>query len=244
MAGRAHANLHVVARTRGDLAAAAAHVEEALRRDREAGYAAGVILSMLDLGDVARDRGDAARALGLYQEALGRFRGHPDTRMVNEAIEGVATVAAAVGQPQRAARLLGAAAAQRERIGLVFSIAPNQAARERAMAAARAGLGEPAFAAAWAAGRELSGEQALGEALEPFEAPVGPPTVSLTPREAEILPLLAAGRTDREIGAALFLSHRPVENHIVRLTALKLVRRQGYGRAKVDLLRKRLLRAA
>jgi DNA-binding NarL/FixJ family response regulator len=41
----------------------------------------------------------------------------------------------------------------------------------------------------------------------------------LTPREAEILPLLAVGLTDREIGAALFLSHRTVGNHVARLTA-------------------------
>jgi DNA-binding NarL/FixJ family response regulator len=45
------------------------------------------------------------------------------------------------------------------------------------------------------------------------------PRVSLTPREAEILPLLAAGKTDREIGETLFLSHRTVENHVARLTA-------------------------
>lgn len=41
----------------------------------------------------------------------------------------------------------------------------------------------------------------------------------LTPREREILPLLAEGKTDREIGVDLFLSHRTVENHVARIRA-------------------------
>ena len=43
------------------------------------------------------------------------------------------------------------------------------------------------------------------------------PKDSLTKRQAELLPLLAAGMTDREIAAALFLSHRTVEHHVARL---------------------------
>jgi transposase len=45
------------------------------------------------------------------------------------------------------------------------------------------------------------------------------------------------------VRAALTLpwSSGPVEGHVTRL---KLVKRQGYGRAKLDLLRARLLRAA
>ena len=41
----------------------------------------------------------------------------------------------------------------------------------------------------------------------------------MTRREGQVLPLLAAGRSDREIAATLFLSLRTVENHVARLTA-------------------------
>ena len=48
---------------------------------------------------------------------------------------------------------------------------------------------------------------------------------------------------EQAVRAALLLSWSsgPVEGHVTRL---KLVKRQGYGRAKLDLLRARLLRAA
>lgn len=36
----------------------------------------------------------------------------------------------------------------------------------------------------------------------------------LSPREREILPLLAARWTDREIGEALYISHRTVTTHV------------------------------
>jgi len=43
----------------------------------------------------------------------------------------------------------------------------------------------------------------------------------LTRRELDVLRLLATGRTDREIGRELFLSHRTVEHH-VRSIRMKL----------------------
>ena len=50
-----------------------------------------------------------------------------------------------------------------------------------------------------------------------------PPTsthdISLTPREGEILRLLAAGQTDPAIAAALFISVRTVEHHVARIFA-------------------------
>ncbi len=66
--------------------------------------------------------------------------------MVTEVIEAVGIAAVAVGQAERGARLLGAAEAQRERIGLRYRVTENQVALDEAVAAARAALGEPAFA--------------------------------------------------------------------------------------------------
>lgn len=47
----------------------------------------------------------------------------------------------------------------------------------------------------------------------------GEPVEALTPREAEILALLASGLTNREIAQRLVLSARTVETHVARVTA-------------------------
>jgi DNA-binding NarL/FixJ family response regulator len=121
------------------------------------------------------------------------------------------------------ARLLGSSEAQRDRIGLRYRLAMTQAALERAIAAARAALGEPAFTAAWAAGRTLRAGQAVAEAMTPADLPAtGPAGVFaglLTSREQEVLGLLASGMTDPEIAAVLFISVRTVENHVAHILA-------------------------
>ena len=49
-------------------------------------------------------------------------------------------------------------------------------------------------------------------------SPVTPPA-GLTPRELEVLRLMAAGRTNREIGAALFISEKTVSVHVSHVLA-------------------------
>ncbi len=52
----------------------------------------------------------------------------------------------------------------------------------------------------------------------PSEPPPEHPSSSrLTPREIEVLRLVARGLTDREIGAALGISTRTVESHVAHL---------------------------
>src|SRR5262249_26046334 len=83
---------------------------------------------------------------------------------VAQALDGLAAVASARGEPERAARLLGAAAALREVIGVTPPPA-ERAEHERGLAAVRAGPRPAAVAAAWAAGRALPIEQAVAEAV-------------------------------------------------------------------------------
>ena len=219
LAGRISINLAVAPRAQGQYALAAAHLEEALRLEGEAGYTDGMILALGDLGNLARDQADYARAMAFYREALELGGNNPGTRFVTEVIEAAAITAAAVGQAERAARLLGASRAQRDRLGLRFRVREDQAALEHAMAATRAALGERAFAIAWAAGRSLTPTQVIAEALDSLAPPTSTNDISLTPRESEILRLLASGQTDSAIATALFISVRTVEHHVARIFA-------------------------
>ena len=101
---------------------------------------------------------------------------------------------------------------------------PERAVYERA--AARAALGASAFAAAWEAGRALALPAAVAEAqavareiadASPAAVPSRPLPAGLTPREAEVLRLLAARLTDREIAEALFISPKTAGFHVANI---------------------------
>jgi tetratricopeptide (TPR) repeat protein len=155
-------DLGVAAYARGELALASARLEEALRWEREVGFTWYAGLTLVNLGNVARDRGEPGSALAYYAEALALGTAHRDKRIVARALEGAAGLAVMRGQAERAGRLYGAAAALREEVGILVDT-PSRPAWERGMAAARAALGEAAFAAALKVGRTLSPDQVSAE---------------------------------------------------------------------------------
>jgi DNA-binding NarL/FixJ family response regulator len=63
----------------------------------------------------------------------------------------------------------------------------------------------------------------------PAAAPAGPATADddLTPREAEVLRLIAAGKSNREIARALFVSEATVKTHVNRIFAKTGSRNRG-----------------
>jgi DNA-binding NarL/FixJ family response regulator len=52
---------------------------------------------------------------------------------------------------------------------------------------------------------------------EPAEPGAGDDTSGLTPREAEVLRLVAEGLTNREIGSRLFISQKTVGTHVAHI---------------------------
>ncbi len=104
---------------------------------------------------------------------------------------------------------------------------PERTAYERAQATIRSEVGETAYAAAWEEGHALPVEQAVNGAVEliaALDAGDGatiPPSAAedfhLTPREREVLRLLATGRSDREIAEALFVSPRTIQSHVAHI---------------------------
>ncbi len=115
----------------------------------------------------APDRVTLADAHALYGESLELYWSMGDKVGVAVCLDGLAEIAHALGQPERAARLMGATAALREAIG--SPVRPSdQARRDAGLTAVRIELGDDAFAAAWAAGaaadlQQIVADCALGE---------------------------------------------------------------------------------
>jgi predicted ATPase/DNA-binding SARP family transcriptional activator len=156
--------LWLLTRHPGDDAAARALYEKCRSLHRELSHKGAIAQSCDDLGAMARHHGDLAAAHQFYRQSL-TLQWEADNRGgVATCLEGLAMVAAAQGEPERAARLLGAAAALHETLGTPPRRKEWQE-QEALLAALRAALGEAAFTAAWKAGQALTWEQAATEAL-------------------------------------------------------------------------------
>jgi hypothetical protein len=117
-----------------------------------------------DLGLVAQGRGDLVETGRHYAESTCLFRDVGDTWYIASPLAGLAAIAVAHGQPEVAARLLGAAAALRESSGSA-AWATEQERDEHTVSAVRVTLGEESYASAFAEGRKLPLEQAMAEAI-------------------------------------------------------------------------------
>ncbi len=159
-------HLGSIAFGRGENERAVALLTDALRRHQAIGHGYGAAVSLLYLGHLANAAGDPVGAETRLTESLIRWRDESFWPGIAEAIAGLATAARMREQPERAARLFGAADAVRRRVGLAASL-PERALYEREIAAARQGLGEDAFTWAWTAGQALPTDEAIEEALEP-----------------------------------------------------------------------------
>ena len=224
----------------GDVAAGQGHAGRAADRYAEAailartiGFTAALRWCENGLGLLALARGDHREAAGHFAAALPLGAARTDSPFGIESLTHLAALAVASGHLEPAARLLGAAAASNEAMGVGHWPAIRAEALHAA-SAAEAALGPEAFAVAWDAGRALGLEAALREALALAEelaaipapvarpdfvvsAPLRPPGAdrpsSLSAREQEVLRLIAAGRSNAEIAEALSITPRTASTH-------------------------------
>jgi non-specific serine/threonine protein kinase len=88
---------------------------------------------------------------------------------------------------------------------------------------ARETLGDAAFNRFWEAGEHLEEEAAIRDALAAFASldeqwvEEQAPRPELSPRELDVLVLLAQGKTDREISEELFIGVRTVSKHVAAI---------------------------
>jgi predicted ATPase/transcriptional regulator with XRE-family HTH domain len=141
-------------------AAAGPLLARSLAQFRAAHDPLGASYALSGLGRLDEERGDNEAASARHAEAV-RLRWEAGDRLgVAHGLEALARVATAAGRAEQAAWLLGVAAAEYRALGVVL-LPEDQADHDRAVAAARAALGEAGFVAAW----ELGGVSSTDDAV-------------------------------------------------------------------------------
>ncbi|MCO5970978.1 AfsR/SARP family transcriptional regulator [Actinoallomurus soli] len=146
-----------VARLRGHLAEARRHFEAALSRCTAEAFIVrhSRAMALIGIGRVAEAAGDVAEAGAWFRRALAAGLPQRDSRIMAHVAEALAGPAVLGGEGERAALLLGSAAALR---GLSLAGDPDVA---RVTARGRELLGAEAFAAARARGAAMSQDQVV-----------------------------------------------------------------------------------
>jgi predicted ATPase/DNA-binding CsgD family transcriptional regulator/Tfp pilus assembly protein PilF len=222
-------NLGKVALSEEDYTTARALFEQSLAIEREIGYKAGIAASLLSLASLAHSERDYATARALYRDSLESFRGTGRTRGIVWSLAGLGEINVESGHPARGAILLGAVEGPLEAMKALMS-AIEGTPYKHAVASARTQLGDVAFERARQQGRAMSMEQAIAYAREDT-ADIWPSTKAwtesrprsnrrqgysseLSRRELEVLRLMAAGLTNKQIAERLFLSTNTVRAHL------------------------------
>jgi len=158
-------NLGEVARWLGDSARATSLFEEALARAGAVGARAYVALVHYNLGLVARAQGDHRGAAAEFQQSVILEHELGNRRQIAANLEGLAGLAVARKQRERAGRLFGAAGALRQRIDTPLTPADRiQHGRDRDLL--HAGVDEAVVSAAWSAGEALTLDEIIALATD------------------------------------------------------------------------------
>lgn len=217
-------------------AEARVYLDEALALCRQSGAQAIQLAIVLnELGRLACLEGDVVEASQRFGESLRVCWATIDLWSLPKSLEGLGCVAVSTAQPGRAARLLAAAAALRERSGGPVMVA-DRGYYDEIVLRSRQQLPPAVFAASWDEGRALPLADIVAEALALADAaalPVAPcvavvgtggdaadagrPFAGLSVREREVLRLIAAGQSNAEVAQVLFISPRTVSTHAAHI---------------------------
>jgi predicted ATPase/class 3 adenylate cyclase/DNA-binding CsgD family transcriptional regulator len=198
----------------GDLIAARRWADEAVAT------APGVVLmwALTTRARVAIAQGEPEQAERDAHDALASAPESFEALGTSDTLECLAVLAGEAGSHPEAARLLGSAAAIRQRMGAVrFKV--WDAGYEASAANVRDALGGTDFDAAWAEGAALSTEEAIAYAQRGRGQRKRPTTgwASLTPTERDVVRLVSEGLANNDIAARLFVSPRTVQTHLTHV---------------------------
>ena len=212
--------LGMVARSQERDDDARAHLEasRALSTDARLPHTLG--RSVLGLAELAQRDDDLEQAWELVHEGLEVLDDYGDRVGTAAALEVIADLAVALGEPERALRLL--AASQHFHTDAGIARFPLQADRfERARTTTQAALDSADATACWDAGSDLSLADAVDYARrgrgERQRPKIG--WASLSPVERDVVRLVAEGHTNADIGQRLFISVNTVKKYLSRVYA-------------------------
>jgi predicted ATPase/DNA-binding CsgD family transcriptional regulator len=207
----------------GDLDAARGHLAESLDIFRALNYRDGIANQTLNLGLAEYLTGSPETAEASFAESLDMARRMGMRTSIAHALIGLALTGHGRGGPGWPTRLHGAADQALSDLG--HALEPLEARlagldRERL----RAAMGVEAFEAEYAAGRALDPVDVLA-ALGRTGTAAGQARVAgsreaaspLTPRELDVLRLVAQGRSNSDIAQRLFLSEHTVHRHLANI---------------------------
>ena len=224
---RALLGLGDLARLRGDPGDARRQYLDALVILREIDARPELARCLAGLGRVAMDLGAIALARQHLAEGLGLSHSTGARIGVARGLEAFAALAVREDRPGLAVQLTAAAAALRDVAGLP---ALSGARMERYLAPARH-LGAPAVTRLWARGLAMTSDEAVALALDTgpgadntvaltalgaTQEPAAPPGM-LTPREREVVALVASGLSNKAIAKQLFISPATAARHVANI---------------------------
>ncbi len=212
-------NLGLLARRRDDLAAALALLTAAVELLRGGDDPEHTAYALATLGGIELDLGNSQAAAVAFGESLALFRFIGDRQGSLESLDGIAQVARRVGRYEDFRRLNGDAVIVRRQLGIPFDLPVNQTETTR-FVELPAMEGDPVERVAPTLREVVSQAIALADELSgPLSATEFPstPLDALTPREQEILALVAEGQADRDIASQLSISPRTVMHHVASI---------------------------
>jgi predicted ATPase/DNA-binding CsgD family transcriptional regulator/DNA-binding XRE family transcriptional regulator len=169
-------------------------------------------------GAAAARRQDWAEAIGYFRAAIEALQagGHPHS--LAEAMIGLGRACDQAGDHDEALRQLRAAQALAAETGNLQRAAEAEAALAELTGSSAGGRRDPGLQGA---GPQGAGPQGAGpQGAKPLGAKpqgAGPQPGNLTGRQAEVLRLLAAGLSNKQIAAELFISTATVERHLATI---------------------------
>ncbi len=213
----------------GDLDAARRHLVEALDISRALSNRYGIYYGAFNLGLAEYLGGSPDAAEALFAESLDLAMRMGMKRNTAYALIGLALTSQGGADPGRSARLHGAADEALADQG--HALAPLEARLARLdRQRLRAMMGDEAFEAEYAAGRTLDPAGAAHQALQgmqagcagalvrdPDAATSGAAVTVLTPRELDVLKLVAQGLSNSDIARRLVLSEHTVHRHLANI---------------------------
>ncbi len=216
-----------LARVRAEDAIARDYYLEALAILREVNARPEIARCLAGLGRIALDQSDVPAARQHLTESLRLSYASGSRIGVARGLEAAARLAIVERNPQLGVQLAGAISTLRAEAHLP----PMPGARTQRFLDAAAALGDHAVARLWQDGTAMSTAAAvrlaLGEALDDGPAASAPlprsaqetPAGGLTPREQEVVALLGAGLSNRDIASKLFISPATAARHVANILA-------------------------